>query len=277
MTMQLLPENSSSFSVRALAQAQIKTLQACAVVMQTRRHASPYIFSHTTALLLLAIELPRLMKFPLERVHVCVTHQQNSFHCKGVTFHLWKHEFSPVSFGGEIFCVPPVVAWAQVARYVTLEELVVLGDSMMRRDVHLKRATMHEFEDFLERTTYFSGRRNCLKALTYMTENTDSSQESRLMLLLLQAGLPRPFSNYRVIDPETGQNFLLDFAYAAQKIDIEYNGHYHDSDSQIVADVKRQNRLLELGWTIFTVKAEHLHSGQQQTDFLSALLNQLID
>lgn len=49
--------------------------------------------------------------------------------------------------------------------------------------------------------------------------------------------------------------YELDFADPARKIDLEIDGEQHFTDSRIIKhDIKRNNLLNKLGWSIFRVK-----------------------
>jgi very-short-patch-repair endonuclease len=177
-----------------------------------------------------------------------------------------------VLVAGELLVVPPITAWAQVSQYIDEEELVVLGDSMMRRNPLLKKATLHEFEDYLAQTLCFKGKQNCERALKYMTENTDSSQETRLRYALQKEGFAAPVANYRVVVPGTPLSYLIDMAWPSSKVGIEYDGAYHLDAHQQSLDAERQRDLEALGWQII-----HVSVGQLSDDSrIQALVAQVI-
>ena len=51
---------------------------------------------------------------------------------------------------GRLRCTDSVTTWAMHANRLEDEELVVLGDSMMRRDGHMKKATLEEFRIYVD-------------------------------------------------------------------------------------------------------------------------------
>ena len=83
---------------------------------------------------------------------------------------------------------------------------------------------------------------------------SESPMETRLRLVLIDGGLPRPVAQFEVRD----SRFIgrLDLAYPAWKIGIEYDGDQHRNPEAFAADLTRQNRLRAAGWTIlrFTVR-----------------------
>jgi hypothetical protein len=176
-----------------------------------------------------------------------------------VTYHTWDHAFIPQSVGERLQCVPPITAWAQMGMVLATTELAVLGDSMMRNNPRLKRAGIDDFNQFMEDTPMFRGRKNCRAALALMAENTDSSQETRTRLLMLKYGLPLPVVNFQVFDEERHQIYSLDMAYLEKKVGIEYDGEHHFNDPrQRDNDDFKRSRLRRMGWKIITITSKDL-------------------
>lgn len=231
-----------------------------------------YVFSHTTALALLGVEQPRMSDgTPFAQLHLSTRHRTERHRLKGASLHLWSHDDGAFLFADTFFCVSPVVAWAQMAQHLSLKETVALGDSMMRRSRHIRDASLQNFEDYLTTEGRFIGKPQCIEALRYMTENTDSSQESRLMFLLQRLGLPRPEANYPVIDPAGGKTLFLDLAYPEHRVCIEYDGAYHFDSNQRQRDYLRQARLETMGWTILRVEVNDLKDRNREAHFIRAL------
>lgn len=149
-----------------------------------------------------------------------------------------------------------------MARVLSPAELVVLADSMMRRDPQLKRTSVERLETYLDRLgecpVKVWGLRACRSALRLVRENTDSSMESRVRLVLESYGLGAPEVNHPVVNPHTGRFMYLDMAYADLKIAIEYDGQFHAE--QWEADVDRRRLLDELGWDVVQVTAADMRT-----------------
>jgi hypothetical protein len=86
---------------------------------------------------------------------------------------------------------------------------------------------------------------------------SESAMETRLRLLLVVAGLPRPEAQVPLYD-ERGR-FLgrPDLYYRAQQLAIEYDGGTH-RDS-LLEDNRRQNRLLNAGFRLLRFAAADIH------------------
>lgn len=83
-----------------------------------------------------------------------------------------------------------------------------------------------------------------------------SLRESRLRLLLLDDGLPRP-STQIAVGADGHLIGILDMGWEQYKVGVEYDGDQHRSDRrQYVRDLGRLRRLQEAGWIIIRVIAE---------------------
>jgi very-short-patch-repair endonuclease len=77
-----------------------------------------------------------------------------------------------------------------------------------------------------------------------------SPQESRLRILLMRGGLPRPVTQHVVRTAAGTFVARLDLAYPADKIGIEYEGSHHRERGQFQRDMRRLNALNACGWTV---------------------------
>jgi very-short-patch-repair endonuclease len=269
-----LPWQTSSISVNNLSKIQVDTYRRCAALTRREDAVRPLIFSHVTALRLLGVEVPFVQKgrFNIAAFHTCSPTDSARTRRRGTKNHLWKHDNSVWSLG-KLFTVSPVVAWAQMSQYVSLQELVVLGDSMMRSNSQLKKAGLGEFRNFVIQSSQFQGKRKCRQALLQMKEDTDSSQESRLRFALCARGLPDPTPHYRIADHEFSQSFLCDLAFIEDRIDVEYDGAQHEEDRQKIRDSYREQRLKKLGWRVIRVTKETLSDPKRMDALVAEILS----
>src|SRR5215471_14854614 len=86
---------------------------------------------------------------------------------------------------------------------------------------------------------------------------SESAMETRLRLLLVQAGLPRPEAQVPLYD-ERGR-FLgrPDLYYRAQRLAVEYDGGSHRDT--LLEDNRRQNRMLNAGFRLLRFAAADVH------------------
>jgi len=90
-----------------------------------------------------------------------------------------------------------------------------------------------------------------------LAEPAESPMETRLRLLLLQAGLPRPEVQTKLHDSHGRFVGRADLYYPAARLVIEYDGANHRD--RLVEDNRRQNALLAAGFTILRYTASDIH------------------
>jgi hypothetical protein len=85
-----------------------------------------------------------------------------------------------------------------------------------------------------------------------------SPQETRLRLLMAQAGLPAPVAQHVV--RHAGRDVArVDFAWPGPRLAVEYDGAWHAEPGQFGRDRARLNRLQAAGWRVVFVTAADLH------------------
>lgn len=243
-----------SISLKALTELKSLRMQACAELQNRTRQ--PLVYTRSTALELLSIEKPRTPRME-KRDSVAwavVPSLQRRCHVRGVKYLAWTGPLETQVVGRHYECVTPVCAWAHYAAVLPLDELIVLGESMMRRDKRLKRAEINDFVRFIAGAGRFEGIRRCRLALRVIRENTDSSMETRTRLALMRYGLPAPDVNYELTVAGTSRSLYLDMAYPTLKIAIEYDGNHHRfSSDQVLRDDKRRDMIEAMGWRYLKV------------------------
>lgn len=87
-----------------------------------------------------------------------------------------------------------------------------------------------------------------------------SPMETRLRLLIVLAGLPRPQVQWPVQDEVTRTAVWLDLAYPEHMIGIEYDGGVHTRADVVLRDIGRHTALLDGGWRVYRyTKLDVLH------------------
>ena len=85
----------------------------------------------------------------------------------------------------------------------------------------------------------------------------ESAMETRLRLLLVLAGLPRPEAQVPLYDANGRFVGRPDLYYSTHRLGLEYDGSTH-RDS-LVSDDRRQNRLLSAGYRLLRFTAADVH------------------
>lgn len=203
--------------------------------------------SHASAARLYDVPIPTL---PDE--HVTVTKAAHRRSHPGVVCHVMKNPRAVILDG-----VPrssPGQLFAELARQVSLVDLVVAGDHLVR---HRPKVTAKAIADFAAAST-LPGARLAATAAGYVRENVRSPMETRLRMLIVLAGLPEPRINTLV---GTGDGMLKrehDLVYAASRTAIEYDGKQHAAE-QWERDLERREEADDDGWRILTVVAKGIY------------------
>lgn len=129
----------------------------------------------------------------------------------------------------------------------------------------LTRATKQDVTAAEQLAERYKGHRNirrARRALTLVDSGAESPRETWLRLLLIDAGYPKPQTQFPVYD-EYGQLLaFLDMAWEDVKIAVEYEGDYHrTSRRQFNRDIARFEALPDLGWITVRVTAEDVPAG----------------
>jgi very-short-patch-repair endonuclease len=96
-------------------------------------------------------------------------------------------------------------------------------------------------------------------ALRLCDPGAESPMESRLRLLLIAGGLPRPVTQFEVRDRNGLFVARLDLAYPVRRLGIEYEGDHHRGPGVFQQDLRRLNALRLCGWTVLRFAASDIY------------------
>lgn len=103
------------------------------------------------------------------------------------------------------------------------------------------------------------GRPLLRRALELADGRSESPQESRLRVLLVEAGFATPQLQHEVRDARERFVARVDLAYPEQRLAIEYEGDHHRVQAQQWRrDIGRTRELEHLGWRVLRVTASDL-------------------
>lgn len=277
-----LAPRPNDISGTELAVLQQREGARCSEIVRKVRAGEPPVFSHVTALRLLGIEVPKMAAevrggsaLCWEAVHTCTAERRTRTDMKNVRSHLWSRPLRPVLVDGRFRCVDPLVAWEQMAEWLTLDELVVLGDAMMRRQRNFIPDGVRGFERILEADRHFRGRKACLKALPLLRCGTDSSQETRLRLLMEKHGLTGAVVNMKTLDPLSGKVSYFDIAYPQHGFALEYHGRQHGLHETWTRDIDKVRFLFRQNMYVFGVKADDMTNERKMNELLATIFTQI--
>lgn len=153
-----------------------------------------------------------------------------------------------------------VRTWWDLATLLTEEELVIVGDHLLRRPYRSFEArstpfaVVTELQRIVEQMGKVPGRRPALAALALMRVGSDSATETRLRLALVRAGLPEPALQVPA-RPDWRHSPCADMGYPDWRIALEYDGGTHFTPEKARSDQRRDNIFISAGWTVLHFNA----------------------
>ena len=228
-----------------------------AVDAYARRMPPHQHFSQITAARLWRITLPgRLVD---ARLHVSATYPQRAPQVAGVVGHQALPDLQLVELRPGVRVSSVADTWRALATTLTLDELIIAGDSTVRRKNPL--TSMAALEAAVLRATGSPGARRAREAFALLRPRTDSPRETTLRLLIIRSGLPEPVVNFTITN-ELGVFVAYgDLAYPQYKVLVEYDGGQHrDDEAQFNRDIDRLDDVMELTWRVIRVNKSHVDS-----------------
>ena len=148
---------------------------------------------------------------------------------------------------------------ADVARYVDVVEATVILETALHRRIVSKG----QLQAWIDSHSGFRGIGVLRQALELADHRAESPMETRLRLLFIFAGLPRPSVQVRLYDSRGLFLARADVYYPIHRLVIEYDGAAHRHS--LAADNRRQNRLLEAGYRLLRFTAEDVLTTPAET------------
>ncbi|TQM38161.1 hypothetical protein FB388_5388 [Pseudonocardia cypriaca] len=138
----------------------------------------------------------------------------------------------------------------------TAYDLARRGDLVERVVAVDRLANVHRFDpdlllNFSARYRGTRGNELVPTVLAHADRRAGSPMETRLRMLIVQAGLPKPQVQWAVQDERTRTAVWLDLAWPELMIGIEYEGEGHTEPEQVLRDVGRYTGLVDRRWRIY--------------------------
>lgn len=133
-----------------------------------------------------------------------------------------------------------------------------VGRAVERLDA-LARATnfkVSAVEELAGKHRRTRGLRQLENALGLVDPGAESPRETRLRLLLIRAGYPRPRTQIPVLSPDGCRRYYLDMGWEEIMLAVEYDGDQHRTDrARFAYEIKRAADIDEVGWKVIRVAA----------------------
>jgi hypothetical protein len=167
-------------------------------------------------------------------------------------------EPADVTSRGSVRVTTPVRTCFDLARSLPMMEAVAAVDKAL----HLKLVTLDQLHEYVERRAGCRGVPQARRVIDLAEPDAESPMESRLRMILVLGGLPRPKVGVELRDAEGAFLGRPDLLYPDARLGIEYDGSTH-RDS-LVSDNRRQNRLLRAGYLLLRYTGPDVYHRPQQ-------------
>ena len=146
--------------------------------------------------------------------------------------------------------VVPERAWLQLAPLISLDELIVAGDHLVRRKKPL--CTPDSLAQEIARCSGARGIAKARSAFGQLRSGTDSPPESWMRLTIVRAGYPEPVVGYRAHNDGA---FIgtPDLSYPRYRIAYEYQGGGHREADEFENDIFRLDEFHLAQWEVIQV------------------------
>jgi hypothetical protein len=155
------------------------------------------------------------------------------------------------TIGGVVLSTPARTALDIACRY-PLDRAVAAIDALARA-TKLKVA---DVELLAERYRGRRGIRAARTALDLVDSGAESPQETRVRLLLIRAGFPRPETQLPIYDGDGQLVAVLDLGWRDVMVGVDYEGAHHGTRRQLDRDIRRLEAVADLGWHDVRVTAQ---------------------
>lgn len=155
-----------------------------------------------------------------------------------------------------------------LARRLSLPEAVVCVDAMLAARLIIPP----ELPAFAAARPGWPGLEQLHTVVALADRGAESPQESRLRMILIAGGLPRPVTQYEVRDHAGRQVARLDLAYPRARLGMEYDGDQHRTREAFRRDLRRLNALRVNGWSVLRFTAADLRRPVQVVATVRAAL-----
>jgi hypothetical protein len=170
----------------------------------------------------------------------------------GIVAHSWELAPDEVCLVASMRVTTPARTAFDIGRTTPQADAIPILDSLMNA-TGLRSAEVVALADSRKGTR---GIRRLRTALDLVDGGAESPQETRVRLLLVGAGLPKPETQIEFRD----LHIRVDMGWREWKVAVEYDGVHHWTDShQRSWDIERIAQLEAAGWVVVRVSADMLN------------------
>ncbi|MDZ4235961.1 MAG: hypothetical protein U1C73_19880 [Dietzia sp.] len=147
-----------------------------------------------------------------------------------------------------------------IGRRIPGDEAIIRVDALL----NATRCPVPDIVGIADRHPGARGIRSLRKVLELVDGGAESPQETRVRLLLIRDGLPRPSTQIPVRNAMGKVVRRVDMGWPEYGVGVEYDGEHHWTDPAAHAeDITRLEFLATRGWVIIRVSARHLRDAPE--------------
>jgi very-short-patch-repair endonuclease len=186
---------------------------------------------------------------PIDPVEVTVDAEAKVSRLTGCILHRSRLEPNEISRRRGLTVTTRTRTFADLGRRLPLTEAVTALDQAL----HLRLVSKRALSAWATAHPGFRGVARLRRAMDLAEPATESVMETRLRLLLVLAGLPRPRAQTVLTNSSGLFVGRVDLYYPEHKLAIEYDGAAHRE--RLALDNQRQNRLVDAGYHLLRFTA----------------------
>jgi very-short-patch-repair endonuclease len=245
----------------------VETLLERCAALATKLPPYAY-FCGATAASILGIPLPSAVEEAPD-VHVGVPAEHRTLVGRGIRGHTYQTTDTHIHRPSGLVLSTPQRTWCELAARLTVTDLIVAGDHIVKRAAPL--ATLAQLSDAVTLNRDQRGTRKLRTALPRVNEASESPQESRVRLLLNWGQIEGWVANFS-ITTRAGHRYRADFAFPARRLILEYQSYFHEGTEKFRADMTRVSRLQADGWFVLLLNADDLRDPAELTQRIRSAL-----
>lgn len=216
-------------------------LLAAAAVLPIHQRAA---LCGPTAARLLGLPIPLRLEREARR-HLLVDRTSSRPHRRDLVVHQGPFADDEVVQQGGVLVTNEARTYIDLAASLSRADLAAVGDVMLMRGF-----TLASVSRMIERRNRYSGKVLARSTLEWLDPAAESPQESRLRVILREAGLPRPRVNVVIRDAEGHPVARGDLVFDEAMLVVEYDGTDHLAPERQRRDAERRANLQALGWMV---------------------------
>lgn len=232
-----------------------RTVNAPIVIRDFAQALAPLLradqyFSHLTAAELQGMRMPE-WRWP-QPLHVTGCEVDRAMRRPTVVGHKTALPVRVLELGSGLRASSPVDAWCECASLLSVDDLIVMGDGLIRRRGPL--ATLDELRMAVRCRSGLRGSARLRAVLPQLRAGTDSARETTLRLLVVRAGFPEPEVNAELVGLMGATIAHGDLVWPESRVVLEYDGRQHaENAAQFAIDIRRLDDIVEAGYRLIRV------------------------